>query len=147
MDVNMAKFKKGDRVKLIKEHFVFKLGQILTVGARCNDFLFCMGDDGLEFAVSENRLELLKEEKTMDNLEVGDILVYKISGIEVKILGKVGLVYFISLGNSFETFGEGVTIEELKEDYKLKEAPQQPKKMTVKEISEKLGHDVEVVKG
>ena len=141
----MAKFKIGDQVRVIKEHDYFEIGEILTVDE--DDFPpRCISEKtGKRWAVSENKLELV--EKTLDTLEVGDVLVDK-DGSECQVLGVCGRVIFLSLFNDFDMAGDYYTKEELKSrGYKLKQPdqPQTPKQMTHAEIEEALGYRVEIV--
>lgn len=99
--------------------------------SQCN---ICFADEDLE-----------PSEKTLENLEVGDILV-DCDG-EKKVLGICGLVYFLSEYGNFDRCGlVGWTLESIKEEGLKLKGESGPKEMTVKEISDKLGYEVKVVK-
>ena len=92
------------------------------------------------------------KEKTIDNLEVGDVLVtsapdfYK--GRERKVLAICGLVYFLSGVDTFTKYDGGYTIEEIKYMHTLKkeEEPEVPEELTMAELEKELGRKVKIIK-
>lgn len=144
-------FKIGDRVLIEKDYlrngeysgiFNGKKGQVvygLTTGGYC---IHIKLDSGVVIATHIKGLKKL--EATMDNLEVGTILVDK-SGSERKVLGICGEVVFCSLYNDFDIAETYYTAKELKKDgYKVKDQ-NEVKEMTVKEVSELVGQEVKIV--
>ena len=149
----MREFKIGDEVKIIGggyhkriHNLVGKKGVIQDIDGYMRYF-FYVRIDGKKHSMTRRELELIKEGDAMDNLEVGTILVGE-DGYEQKVLGICGKVYFLSCDDDFDVASSTIqTLKELKEDCKVKVETKEPKKMTVSEIAEALGHDVEVVKG
>lgn len=117
------------------------------------------GHDGLDYGntvnchgsgwfMSESYLtKLSKKEASMlsiDELSVGDVLVN--DGDERTVLAICGKVACLSLVDGSEEVSDWWTAKELNEEgWKLKDE-EEPKEMTVAEISEKLGYEVKVVK-
>ena len=84
-------------------------------------------------------------EKTMDNLEVGDVLEYKgtyIEDYERKVVAVVD--NYVITEDSDDQSLNAYTKDQLKEEKWVLKT--EPVEMTVAEIAEKLGHDVKVVK-
>lgn len=93
-------------------------------------------------------IEPYKKEKTLENLEVGDILV-DWSGYKSMVLAICGKVYCLSMDDDFKSARDWYTISELENYlYSIYQEPEPPKvqELTVEEISEKLGYEVKVVK-
>jgi predicted N-acyltransferase len=78
-------------------------------------------------------------EKTLDNLEIGDVLV-DCDNSEFKILGKLGLVYFISESDNFNFADDFLTIEQIKERFTIKQ-PKKTLELSLSEIANRLGVD------
>lgn len=137
--------KIGDKVKVIKIDTIF-CGQIGTIIEKGNiyDWKVDFGYDYNYFY--EEDLELVS--KTLDNLEVGDILVDK-DRDEKKVLGICGEVYFLSYENNFDSFGDMYTLKEIKKlGFKLKSGKSSDKTIEVSmdEIAEKFSIPVEKLK-
>lgn len=101
-------------------------------------------------------LNLIPMEKTLENLEVGD-LVKNSDGRYRKVLATLnptgeGRVYFVSdwsrnpNNQALKLNGYMTTITSLREDEWVSYSPSSPVKMTLAEVSAKLGHEVEIVK-
>ena len=91
------------------------------------------------------RSKLLKKMKTLDNLEVGDILV-NVLGEECKILGICGEVYFVSKTNEFDVYSGGYAREEIKNrtSWVLKDSEElEPKVKKAIKLLEEKGYKVE----
>lgn len=94
-------------------------------------------------------LELLTEEKTLDTVDVGDVVV-SACGDEYTILDKSpnGTVLFTSGSSNSDWAGGGYTRKELKDNrFTVKQstpAPK-PKEMTLEEVSKALGYPVKIV--
>ena len=156
----MTKFKHGDRVTCE------------IMGARINDARIVIDGDGRMHVCQNlvsgiNILErfgykytwvsnmgsgafitnLKLKEKTLDDLEVGDILV----GVygNKKVLGICGLVYFLSDSDCHNTSSKNYTIEEIKDMYTLKqeeEPEDEPEELTMAELEKELGRKVKIIK-
>lgn len=92
-----------------------------------------------------------REEITWDTLKEGDY-VEETYGERRKVLGRVNSVIFLSRNsihspNHWETtYHSGYHIEELKHaNYTIVQPDKQPRKVTLAEIAEKFGEEVEVV--
>lgn len=95
--------------------------------------------------------------KTLDNLEVGDVL--KHDGNYVKVQGITGNIVFISRSSPYTDEADSFTkaafedsfmfssINELKrKGYKVKQPVEEKLELTLKEIAEKFGKDVKDIK-
>ena len=158
----MTKFKHGDRVTCaimgryiedarinLNQEFPTICQNIIDGGEKCDhlgyNFTYSFRDIG-----DIKNLEL--KEKTLDDLEVGDILVtsapdfYK--GRERKVLAICGLVYFLSGVDTFTKYDGGYTIEEIKYMHTLKkeEEPEVPEELTMAELEKELGRKVKIIK-
>ena len=152
----------------------YKIGEILKVKKghedKCNSYKIENGsfikitdiiDDDYVYAILDENKQVIDScwgcfkdedlepiEKTMDNLEQGDILVDEV-GDKIKILGICGLAYCISCNNNFDKARNSLyTLKELKDNgYKVyQEEPEETiPEMTVEEVQEKLGHKVKIV--
>lgn len=143
-----GKIKVGDRVKLL---------DMLTDAARlCERLVSRVEDKG--FHTDDNSyfhrwtrdgvVELLTEEKTLDTVDVGDVVVS--GGFERTILDKSpnGTVLFLSSAASGDWSGVMATRQELKLfDYTVKQSTPAPapKEMTLEEVSKALGYPVKIV--
>ena len=144
-----GKIKVGDRVKLL---------DMLTDAARlCERLVSRVEDKG--FHTDDNSyfhrwtrdgvVELLTEEKTLDTVDVGDVVVDG-DGRERTILdtSKNGTVLFLSSAASGDWSGVMTTRQELKLfDYTVKQSTPlpEPKEMTLEEVSKALGYPVKIV--
>jgi len=111
------------------------------------DRRFWLGEGAIPLYFDANASLELIEEKTLDTVDVGDVVVDP-NGEESTILdtSKNGTVLFISDWGHPERFGDGYTREELK-DHKLtvKQSPQ-PVIMTREEAEQELSKDGKQVK-
>lgn len=136
------KFKIGDRVKVIYKGDV-NYGKIGTITEKGYCYDWRVDFDNYDGLNDENDLELVP--KTLDNLEVGDILTTEV-GNKRKVLGICGEVVFLSYPNEPEIFKEGLTLKEIKDfAYKLKE-DSEIVELSMDEIASKLGIPVEKLK-
>ena len=118
----MSKIKHGDRVtcEILGRHiedarinlnhkFPTICQNIIDGGEKCDHL-------GYNFSYSFRYIGDIKnlklKEKTLDDLEVGDILVSEYGS--KKVLGICGLVYFLSRTGSFSEIGSNYTIQEIK---------------------------------
>ena len=149
----MNKFKKGDIVKIISNHNynganhedqsdVGKIGKITqvfktaipTYAIDCTIYAFWESD--LELAP-----EPTAEPKTLDNLEVGDVIT---NGPLDRVIIKIETLYTIQPINKIDTFSH--TLEQLKEyGYKLIDPTKPTVKINDKEyiLNEKLAKAIE----
>lgn len=143
----MNKFKVGDRVKITKEqHSTCNLqkgdvGVIADINTNNAPYVYrvkglknwaCMGEDDMQL-----------RNKSLDNLEVGDVLV-DCARYERTVLAIVGKLVALSQGNRPETHYEWYTVAELKEtSYKLKDSEEEITELTLEEVAELKGIPVE----
>lgn len=171
----MSKFKVGDRVRILNdgngyptyEHWpglkkatnwtrnnLVTAGGIYTIThmekhggmGRVADKLALLTDkNGKQyiFGLSDPVGNLEKVEGA-DMYEVGDVLIDD-DGNERMVLALSGNLVALSPNNMFDDFNSWYILENLKESWKLKDTTE-PKEMTVKQVSEALGHDVKIVK-
>lgn len=140
------KFKIGDKVELIEDYDTYKKGYSFVISTiipshgyyNKGDLCYDNEDDlyyGIDFkGCYAKRLKLCV--KTLDNLEVGDIVIDN-EGLEHKVHALVGLLVFISEFDNFNIASTYFTIEELKEkEYTVKQNE------TVEDITELTLEDV-----
>lgn len=154
-----GKIKVGDRVRAVvgRENGCAEFGEMLAI-ANTNSKVCKITDIGADrFRINgcghgyheDVFLELLTEEKTLDTVDVGDVVVDG-DGRERTILdtSKNGTVLFLSSAASGDWSGVMATRQELKLfDYTVKQptlAPE-PKEMTLEEVSKALGYPVKIV--
>lgn len=154
-----GKIKVGDRVRAVKgkENWCTCLRSSKPTGklawpicevTRVENYGFYINGCAHNY-YSGSFLELLTEEKTLDTVDVGDVVVDS-SGEEFTILDKSlnGTVLFVSWSNDATRYHDGFTRQELKEfGYTVKQstpAPE-PKEMTLEEVSKALGYPVKIV--
>ena len=85
--------------------------------------------------------------KTIRYVEIGDIVVDKyynenkrmVLDVREKIVG-------LSECDVFENFDCFYTFEELEEDYKLKDEPEEIEELTVEQVCKELGRDIKIIK-
>ena len=160
------KFKHGDRVTCeINGEYIddarISIDMDGTMYLCQSDFLTFNDNADNMFGHSESNVvsgcfdyyKVKLKEKTLDDLEVGDILFVKaISGgadYEVKVLGICGLVYFLSDSDCHNTSGKNYTIQEIKGMYTLKqeeEPEEEPEELTMAELEKELGRKVKIIK-
>ena len=161
------KFKHGDRVTCeimgryiedarinLNHEFPTICQNIIDGGEKCDhlghDYTYSFRDIG---GIKNLKLK----EKTLDDLEVGDILVTSgpcfHEGRERKVLTICGGVYFLSGVDTFTNYGGGYTIEEIKSMYTLrpKERPEErpedePEEITMAQLEKELGRKVKIIK-
>ena len=95
----------------------------------------------------EGAAELLTEEKTLDTVDVGDVVVDR-DGRERTILDKSpnGTVLFLSHVDTSNWVGTLYTRQELKDrGFTVKQPTPEPKEMTLEEVSKALGYPVKIV--
>ena len=163
----MTKFKHGDRVTCeIENKFIEDArisidmsgamylcqSEFLTVDENADNMFGHSDRTAIYWDTCLYYYNVKLKEKTLDNLEVGDILVAKSrfnnKACEKKVLGICGLVYFLSCEDSFTECDCGYTIEEIREDFTLKqeEEPEEPEEITMAELEEELGRKVKIIK-
>lgn len=136
-----GKIKVGDRVRLGKDVCVVTRIEDNGFYLRLGDFNFCQPWD------AKATLELLTEEKTLDTVDVGDVVVND-SGNEHTILdtSKSGTILFISRSNDPTGYSFALTRQQLKEySYTVKQSTPAPKEMTLEEVGKALGYPVKIV--
>ena len=155
------KFKHGDRVTCNISGVKIKDAKISI--DMCGDMYLCQNvflafddraDDELGYLFSfpvtsadSEEYDIKLAEKTLDNLEVGDILVSQYRS--KKVLGICGLVYFLSDSDCHNTSSKNYTIEEIKDMYTLKqeeEPEDEPEELTMAELEKELGRKVKIIK-
>ena len=83
--------------------------------------------------------------KTIRDVEIGDILV--MDGDEQMVLDVREKIVGLSECDDFEIFGYFCTFEELEEDYKLKDEPEENiEELTVEQVCKELGRDIKIIK-
>jgi hypothetical protein len=154
-----GKIKVGDKVRAVngKENGCQELGDVESTDVQNEKICEITAVNGGYFSIndcphgyhSESFLELLTEEKTLDTVDVGDVVVSE-DGNERTILDKSpnGTVLFLSRINDATHYQDGYTRQEIKH-YKLTvkqstPAPA-PKEMTLEEVSKALGYPVKIV--
>ena len=162
----MTKFKHGDRVTCNINGVKIKDARISM--DMCGDMYLCQNvflafddkaDDALGYlfsfpitSVDSEEYDIKLKEKTLDDLEVGDILVSKVvldKSYEKKVLAICGLVYVLSGVDSFTECDCGYTIEEIKDMYTLKqeeEPEEEPEELTMAQLEKELGRKVKIIK-
>jgi hypothetical protein len=137
----MATFKKGDHVKLIGG---YDKGSYGVMENDDSDIVLVFAPGApVRRAKPENYLELTTD---LDAVTEGDVLVDR-GGSKRKVLGRAGQGALMSLVNDFDRASDSVwAIADLKEHGYKFATTEEPVKMTVAEIAERLGHEVEVVK-
>ena len=93
--------------------------------------------------ISTGAKNLKLKEKTLDDLEVGDILVGEYGN--KKVLGICGLVYFLSRTGNFNEAEGLYTIEEIKHMHILKQQ-EEPEEITMAQLEKELGRKVKIIK-
>ena len=153
-----GKIKVGDRVRAVngKPNACAELGDVMTLpnGSEkvCTitdvaEDRFWINNCGHGY-LEDHVLELLTEEKTLDTVDVGDVVVDK-RDFECTILdtSKNGSVLFLSHPINATWVGIYRTRQELKDDgYTVKQSTpvHEPKEMTLEEISKALGYPVRI---
>ena len=156
----MTNFKHGDRVTCeIEGEYIddarISIDMDGTIYLCQSDFLTFSDNADNTFGHSDSSVvsgffdyyKVKLKEKTLDDLEVGDILVSEYC--DKKVLGICGLVYMLSHDGDFTRCGVGYTIEEIKDMYTLKpkERPEdEPEEITMAELEEELGRKVKIIK-
>ena len=164
----MTKFKHGDRVtceiegKFIEDARIsidmsgamyLCQSEFLTVDENADNMFGHSDRTAIYWDTCLYYYNVKLKEKTLDNLEVGDILVAKSrfnnKACEKKVLGICGLVYFLSEIDDFGTSCSNFTIQEIKEFYTLKqeeEPEEKTEEVTMAELEEELGRKVKIIK-
>ena len=158
----MTKFKHGDRVtREIENKFIedARIGidmggamylcqsEFLTVDENADNMFGHSDSTAIYWATCLYYYNVKLKEKTLDNLEVGDILVSQHRS--KKVLGICGLVYFLSDSDCHNTSSKNYTIEEIKDMYTLKqeeEPEDEPEELTMAELEKELGRKVKIIK-
>ena len=151
------KYKVGDKVRIRKDlvpntkygktYFVTGmkdyLGKVATIITILDGGLFYIDITRSAWEWTSSMFEPIT--KTLDNLEVGDILV-NVLGEECKILGICGEVYFVSKTNEFDVYSGGYAREEIKNrtSWVLKDSEElEPKVKKAIKLLEEKGYKVE----
>jgi len=147
-----GKIKVGDKVRAVKgkQNGCSELARSLDFDCRIttvHDSGFSI--NGCKHWYYENNffLELLTEEKTLDTVDVGDVVVDE-NGNERTILDKSpnGTVLFLSWQNDPTRYYGGHTRQQLKAlRYTVKQSTPEPKEMTLEEVSKALGYPVKII--
>ena len=137
-----GKIKVGDRVRLDKSGNPSNNIRWLSEEGFAADSLFFRWDD-------EGTAELLTEEKTLDTVDVGDVVV-DACGDEFTIVdtSKNGIVLFLSRASEPPFFPHAPARDALKNfGYTVKQSTPAPapKEMTLEEVSKALGYPVKIV--
>ena len=153
-----GKIKVGDRVRAVngKPNACAELGDVMTLpnGSEkvCTitdvaEDRFWINNCGHGY-LEDHVLELLTEEKTLDTVDVGDVVVDK-RDFECTILdtSKNGTILFTSRFSNSAQVGGYYTRQEMRDQgYTVKQstpAPE-PKEMTLDEVSKALGYPVRI---
>ena len=143
----MSKFKVGDKVivtKCINGH-EFRTGEVVRLTSGESRSWRAEKLDGSEWWHVDVG-EIQPMEKTMDNLQEGDVLIN--SGLDYKriVEGQIGSLIVVK--DTDDNVGRMVTIEQLVDDgWKLKDTSEATE-MTVEEVAKKLNIDnLKIVKG
>lgn len=152
-----GKIKVGDRVRAVKgkENGCSELGDLMVAaddGEKLGTITDVFSD---RFRVNQCGhsyspgyfLELLTEEKTLDTVDVGDVVVDK-DGDERTVMdtSKNGTVLFLSQRDCPLYFHLPMTRQELKDKgFTVKQPTPAPKEMTLEEVSKALGYPVKIV--
>lgn len=137
-----GKIKVGDRVRLDKSGNPSNSVRWLSEEGFAADSLFFRWDD-------EGTAELLTEERTLDTVDVGDVVVDELGG-ERTVLDKSpnGTILFLSHVCEPTHGGGSFTRQELKDlGFTVKQSTPtpEPKEMTLEEVSKALGYPVKIV--
>ena len=152
----MTKFKHGDRVTCeIEGEYIddarISIDMDGTIYLCQSDFLTFSDNADNTFGHSDSSIvsryfdyyKVKLKEKTLDDLEVGDILVGEYGS--KKVLAICGLVYFLSFENTFTECGCGYTIQEIREDFTLKQEEEKTEELTMAELEKELGRKVKII--
>ena len=151
----MTKFKKGDKVKIIDNHtfreryadqsYIGKIGIVSLDDSSNLPYRIESVDGDFINWFTESDLELvpdpMAEPKTLDNLEVGDVIT---NGPLDRVIIKIETLYTIQPIDKIDTFSH--TLEQLKEyGYKLIDPTKPTVKINDKEyiLNEKLAKAIE----
>jgi hypothetical protein len=138
----MAKFKKGDRVRRTHSyHLGMQVGDVGTVISANEDNTVALREYPGSNALGSHNVENLEliQEKSMDNLQVGDVLVSE--GWEDRIVMLVVGKYVITADQD-DGMLRGDTLDNLKEDFRLKDSPE-IKEVSMDEVAKALNVPVE----
>ena len=147
------KFKIGDKVELLEDYWSNrKKGDKFTITSREGGFTndmdlyscVSLDDPNVRMGVFGKRLKLA--EKTLDDLEVGDILLDS-DGDEVKVLAICNEIIGISEYDDFDTFNKWLTISEIKNRFTLKQdLTAKITELTLEDVAKLAGKDVSQIK-
>jgi len=88
--------------------------------------------------------------KTLDDLEQGDIVMDKESGLTSKVLGVCGDIYFFSYLDAHDKAGAFATLEQIKNKYTLvttdEDTDPEVLELTLQDIADKFDVDVKTIK-
>ena len=156
------KFKHGDRVTCeIEGKFIddarISIDMDGTTYLCQSDFLTLSDNADNTFGHSDSSVvsgffdyyKVKLKEKTLDDLEVGDILVDSGMELERKVLAVCGLVYMLSYHGDFTRCSGAYTILEIKEDHTLKQEEgkeEEPEEITMAQLEKELGRKVKIIK-
>jgi hypothetical protein len=130
----MAKFKKGDLVRFIGGECDVEPGTICVIDIEGAVPYYHTLDGSHDCCTYERNFELM--EKTMDNLEAGDVLVNKDFDYDLEVQGTIGKIVF-AISTDYHTI-LSYSLDELKDlGWKLKDSTEQVE-LTVAELEDKL---------
>ena len=144
-------FKPGDIVERInRENFSDSEGWRMDIGeqavvVRSDEVWATLLLDGGQVA-GGNLVENLKlvKEKTMDNLQVGDIITAE--DREYKVLVALKGVALLSESYDFDETGTWYTTKELENAFEIPGTEEEVREMTVAEVEKLVGKKVKIVK-
>ena len=96
---------------------------------------------------NDNVTNLKPLNKTIRYVEIGDIVVDKYYNENKRMVLDVReKIVALSEDDDFEIFDCFCTFEELEEDYKLKDEPEEVEELTVEQVCKELGRDIKIIK-
>jgi len=138
--------KVGDRFRVIEEDSDFDMGEIITLesddGSDCPYFWNADKSD----ACCAYWSELEPIEKTIRDVQVGDVVVGEYSGDERMVLERGQNTVVLSYADDFKIAGYISTFDELERHFTLKTEPVKQTLLTMNEIAEKFGIEVSTLK-
>lgn len=137
-----GKIKVGDKVKPDDCTHPVKVTDVFIVGFKTDDGGVYVWTDG-------GTVELLTEEKTLDTVDVGDVVVSDVSDYEHTIIDttNTGAILFLSRANDPTGYSFALARRDLKDlGYTVKQSTPvpEPKEMTLEEVSKALGYSVRI---
>ena len=116
--------KAGDKFRVIKAEYGFYVGETISLkrddGSNCPPFW--NADKSDYYCIPFSNLEPVA--KTIRDVQVGDVVVGKTSGLDYLVLERGQNTVLLSQRNNFKKASENFTFDELEENYTLKDAPE-----------------------